>query len=231
MAANDTRTLNDTPSDPALPGDELPETPPDAARDPVLHTTLCLLRDYRDGDNSAFTRLYDRHAPAVRRSIARRFGLPLQELVGIDDVLQETFVAAWRYLDEGKLTSVRTIGGFQNCLVKIAIHRIQDMARHTRRLRRQQSRTVPLSDVEHELVATSDRPSQIARSKELGEIGEAVFLELPEEDRLILDCRDKLSMSYRELAEELGCKAANAKLRYFRAKERFRARLEPRLGG
>ena len=217
--------MNENPPEP------VDGSPPDLPPDPVLHTTLGLLRDYRNGDKSAFTRLYERHAPAVRHSIARRLGVALQDLVDIDDVLQETFVVAWRHVDEDRLTSVSTIGGFRNFLVTVAIHRIQDMARATKRLRRQQSRNVPLTEVEDDLVSERDRPSQLARGRELQEIQEAVFLELSDSDRLVLDCRDKLGMSFLELAEQLGCKASNAKVRHFRAKERFRERLAARLDG
>ena len=78
-----------------------------------------LVRRARDGDESAFERLYERYAPMVH-------GLLLGRAVGtdVDDAVQDVFVTAWRRL--GDLRDAAAFGGW---IAAIARNRAADAHR------------------------------------------------------------------------------------------------------
>jgi len=194
-------------------------------RDDSLGTTIFLLREYRRGNCSAFTRLYERHAPAVLRSVACRLGRHLRDLWDAEDILQEAFLAAWRYVDERRFEDFETIGGFRRLLVKIALQRISDEGRRAARLKRDHRRTVPLETAGDLVARGGGSPSEAARIAEIRKIGEEAMLRLSPADRRILDSRDNLEMAFDEIAKELGCRRDTAKFRYYRAKQRLQTEL------
>ena len=185
--------------------------------DEDFSTTLALIRQHQNGDEAAFSLLYERHAPAVRKSVACRLGTRLSQLVEVEDLIQETFLSAWGVIESGAFTGPRPVGGFRHMLVKIALHKVQDHAKWHNRVRRDAKRTVSIDDVPEKLIDDGPRPSQHARAHELEALGEQALLRLGERDRFVIDCRDNLGLSYDDIATELQCKAANAKLRFFRA--------------
>ena len=195
-----------------------------------MPTTVGLLHRYQMGREEAFTQLYARHQMSVRRSIAARLGCRVRDLVDTDDILQETYVAAWQYVVEGRFEYFQSVGGFRNLLAKIATQKLLDQAKSHSRMRRDRRRTVPLQDVPREPESLDARPSQLAQEHEMEKLVEEAMLTLAEPDRWILDARSNLGMTYAAIAAELGRKPANAKLRFFRAKERLAKQLE-RLGG
>jgi RNA polymerase sigma factor (sigma-70 family) len=116
-------------------------------------------------------------------------------------------------------------------LVKIAIQKIQDEFKRRNRKKRDETRNVPLSACEHVIDGMQPRPSQVAQGHELEETTHKAMLALAESDRWILDCRDNLRMSFAEIAQELGCRPVNAKLRYHRASKRYRGAIRSLSGG
>jgi RNA polymerase sigma factor (sigma-70 family) len=192
-----------------------------------LPTTLLLLREHAGGATRAFTQLYERHAAAVARSVATRLGLRLRGIVELDDVVQETFLAAWQRLQGGE--AVHSIGSFRALLAKIALQKAIDALRGAERRKRDHRR---VGSCELDLLASDrERPSRLAVASEVAAELEEALLSLDEADRTILDYRDNLRLGYEEIAAELGTRPANAKLRCHRARERLRAALAKRLPG
>jgi RNA polymerase sigma-70 factor (ECF subfamily) len=193
-----------------------------------LPTTLFLLREHARGAPRAFTELYERHAELVARSLATRLGVRLRGISELDDVLQETFLAAWQHLQRGASDATRSLGSFRALLAKIAhqkaIDALRAAERHCRDRRRAEMRELAALSSERE------RPSRLAIALEMSAELEAALLALDERDRFVLDCRDNLGLGYQLIARELGTSAANAKLRCHRARERLRAALSQRLG-
>lgn len=193
-----------------------------------LPTTLFLLREHARGVPRAFTALYERHAELVARSVATRLGVRLRGIAELDDVLQETFLAAWQHLQRGPTEATRSLGSFRALLAKIAYQKAIDALRAAERKRRDRRRAEA-----RELAALTserERPSRLAIALELNAVLEAALLALDERDRFVLDCRDNLGLGYELIARELGTSAANAKLRCHRARERLRAALAKRSG-
>jgi RNA polymerase sigma-70 factor (ECF subfamily) len=82
---------------------------------------------YRDGDASAFTELYRRHAPAVLRYAWSM----LRDQAAAEEVLQETFLTAWdrrrssRTIDDSLLPWILVVcrNHSRNALRRVAKHR------------------------------------------------------------------------------------------------------------
>jgi RNA polymerase sigma factor (sigma-70 family) len=188
-----------------------------------LRTTEFLVGRARAGDQDAFATLHSLHDGPVRRSIARRMGWHLRDLMDLDDILQDTFLAAWELLENDGFRDFETVGGFRHLLVKIALQKLEDAGRRGNALRRDRGRTESLPDGELLVASKEPRPSEAARARELEELRERALLRLSEADRWLLDARDNLGMSWEEMAAEIGGRPANAKLRYFRARDRWNA--------
>ncbi|MEM7204529.1 MAG: sigma-70 family RNA polymerase sigma factor [Planctomycetota bacterium] len=190
--------------------------------DSDAHSTAALIDCCRRGCGDAFTVLHDRHAPAVARRVAQRLGARLHDLVDIDDVLQDTFVVAWRQINEGRVAVAESTGGFRSLLVKISLQRIQDLARSHGRDKRDRRRTVSLERLECEPRAVGERPDDVARRREVEEAVATAFQQLAESDRWLIEKRDDRGEAYEEIADQLGCSPPNARLKHFRAKQRLR---------
>lgn len=72
------------------------------------------------GDHYAFSELVRRHSTGLAQA-ARSFGIPETD---VDDVLQETFVAAWRALDDYDETRP-----FRAWLFRIGMNKMRDLYR------------------------------------------------------------------------------------------------------
>ncbi len=148
-----------------------------------------------------FTRLYEEHHETVRRYVWRRDpGL-------VDDVVAETFLVAWRRLDDVPEQAVPWLIGVA-----------RNVRRNERRgARRQQAVSMRLADAVPAL-AGLDAPPEAAAV-------EAGLRRLTARDRevLLLAVWDDLDRA--AIAAVLGCSKANASLRLHRARRRLAAAL------
>jgi RNA polymerase sigma-70 factor, ECF subfamily len=152
-----------------------------------------------------FNRLYGEHVEAVRRYVWRR------DPSLRDDVLAETFMVAWRRLDE-------IPDNARPWLIGVA----RNVRLNLRRARRRQD---ALSE---RLAADSVRPDEEVVSLP-GDIGAALEA-LSETDRevLLLSCWDDLDR--RSVAQVLGCSERTVSVRLHRARKRFAAAYESATG-
>ncbi len=162
-----------------------------------------LVRAAMDGDTAAFTTLVERYQ--------QRIGGYLYRLVGdretAEDLTQETFLRAYR-----ALATARTVGAFRAWLFRIATNRARDHLRRQRRIRwlpfdrdRMEFAGDPFSSVEE------------------ADVVRRVLARLSAEDRAVLLLCAGEDLSYNEAGAALGVTANTARMRYTRAKERFRA--------
>jgi RNA polymerase sigma-70 factor, ECF subfamily len=148
-----------------------------------------------------FTRLYEEHHETVRRYVWRRD----PDLV--DDVVAETFLVAWRRLDDVPDHAVPWLIGVA-----------RNVRRNARRsVRRQEAVSVRLADVVPPLGRTDAARDAAAV--------EAALKSLAPRDRevLLLAVWDGLDRT--AIAQVLGCSKPNASLRLHRARRRFAAAL------
>lgn len=196
-----------------------------------LATTVFLVRRAKDGDQSAFTALYERHYARVRRSAALRMGKTVGQCEqDIDDVVQEAFIYAFDVLTRGDFDETRTEGGFRNWLANCIVEgKIKDRARRRGAAKRGGGRERVMRDMfestiaEPPAAAAGDWPSQLAASNELAEGVERALLLLSDRHRTILDLRDNCEMTFEEIAGEMGYnKVVTMRSLYRRAREELR---------
>lgn len=170
-----------------------------------------LIDSARAGDRASFDVLVDRYRPKVRAYLVRR--LPSAD---VDDVLQETLVAAWKAVAayEGR-------SEFKTWLIAITQYKLQD---HFRRQR------VPHADID----ALSHEPSAVENAFEQFDLAETVrpVLEgLAPPKAAILELYYGQRMTFEEIARHIGKNTSTVKYHFYQAHETVAAALkeaEPR---
>ncbi len=161
-----------------------------------------LVRAAMDGDTAAFTALVERYQ--------QRIGGYLYRLVGdrqtAEDLTQETFMRAYR-----ALATAHAVGAFRAWLFRIATNLARDQLRRQRRIRwlpfdgdRMEFAIHPFSSVEE------------------ADVVRQVLARLSADDRAVLLLCAGEDLSYGEAGTALGVTANTARMRYMRAKGRFR---------
>ena len=187
------------------------EHSPELSDEDVLHAV-------RGGNASLYELLMRRHNQTLYRAVRAI----LRDESEIEDVLQETYLAAYRNLSafEGR-SRVST------WLVQIAVNKALD-------LRRRRSRSVTLDpelDARHAEVAPAfgapevENPERGSARRELARALEGAVDALPESFREVYVLRDVEGWSTEETAEGLGLAAATVRTRLHRARVALRERL------
>jgi RNA polymerase sigma factor (sigma-70 family) len=160
-------------------------------------------------DSAAFSALFARHYPAVWRFVARRAWPD-----AVDDVVAETFLAAWRRYDDlpgDALPWLLNAAG--KCL-----------ANHRRAATRAESLKARLA-----AQSTPIRADATAQSFERTALVNA-FASLPDTERALLMLTDWDDLPARRAARALGISPATASARIYRARRKLRAALAAELG-
>ncbi len=160
-----------------------------------------LVRSCLRGQSSDFAELFELTEPVVRRLVGRLSG----DRDAIDDLVQETYLRAWRGLDQFRGSS-----RFSTWLFRIAVNVTQ-----TWRKRRKPTLT---------LLDADDRASSPS-----ADVGENVLLEaytraidrLPPELRATFVLHETEGLSYRDVAETLQCPIGTVMSRLHRARARI----------
>lgn len=156
----------------------------------------------RGARDARFNEIYERHFEAVRRYVWRR------DPVIADDVVAETFLVAWRRLDDVPADALPWLIG---------------VARNIRLNERRRTRRQ---------TAVSDRlarePAPITGETDTirSDVVEAALTCLPERDREILLLSIWEDLDRAAIAKALGCSKANVSVRLHRARRRFTEELE-----
>jgi RNA polymerase sigma-70 factor (ECF subfamily) len=185
---------------------------PDALTDPDLP----LVRQARSGDLEAFDEIIRRHQSMIA-ALQHRFAPAHADL---EDLVQETFVKAWRALPTWKPDKP-----FAHWLKRIAVNTALEFCRrrHTSPLARlveSESSTEPLLD---RLPAEASNEDRAHRALE-----EAQFIlsHLPPDDRALLTLIHLEQMPLAEIAAHFGWSRVNAKVKAFRARQRLQTLLK-----
>ncbi len=165
------------------------------------------------GESSAYSELYRRSRPMVARLVAGFAPLDPDE---VEDVIQETFVRAFRALPR-----LKEVGAFEAWLLSIARNRAR-----TRLERKSSTRRLEddVADPEPETVPHIPEALQLERDIE---VVRRLIRELPEgeEKRTVQLFYIEGELSAREIAEKLGVGKSAVTMRL----ERFRSRIKREL--
>jgi RNA polymerase sigma-70 factor (ECF subfamily) len=163
-----------------------------------------------DGDEAALRRLLLDHHDQLARIVAQQIPADLQRVLSADDVLQETYLVAFRKICDFEPGPPR---GFQAWLNAIAEHRLGDMIRRHRRAKRGGGRT-PLSlaggsdestvvDMLRMLATDSRTPSRETRLHETMDALHVALQNLNESNREVVRLRYLEGLSVAETAERM----------------------------
>lgn len=165
-----------------------------------------------DGDERAFKTLVQRHSPGLAQA-ARSFGLPETD---VDDVVQETFVAAWRALDDYDQTKP-----FRAWLFTVGLNKMRDLYRF-RKVRHFLFGALDLNDPDAPAVQDT-RPGperHVAARRELALVTKTLN-RLPREQREAIVLTAIVGMSQPEAAVVLGVTVKALEGRIVRARDKL----------
>jgi RNA polymerase sigma-70 factor (ECF subfamily) len=157
------------------------------------------------GDKAAFRPLVGRYARMVHGVIGR-----LAPQADVDDLAQQTFLAAFEHLDQ-----YRKASRFSTWLCQIAVNKVRDEHRAARR--RPELRGDDDYDGRYE-----EGPEDQALGREQGQRLAAALAQLGAGDRELLVVKYVMEESFETVAEILGTSVGAAKVRALRARERLR---------
>ncbi|GAA0955049.1 RNA polymerase sigma factor [Kribbella koreensis] len=169
-----------------------------------------ILARVRGGEIAAYGELVVMHA-----SVAKRTAVFLGAGSEADDVVQESFVKAFRALG-----SFREDAAFRPWLLRIVANETRNLQRSRgRRARREELAVLPDA-----VLDPADQAASAERSAELL----AAVRGLPEQYRLVVTCRYLLELDEQETATVLGWPRGTVKSRLHRALGRLRTQLPDR---
>jgi RNA polymerase sigma-70 factor (ECF subfamily) len=158
------------------------------------------------GDETAFERLYRRHAARIH-TLARRMAGP----DAADDLTQDVFVRAW-----DKLATFRGESAFGTWLHRLAVNVI--LSRH----RSERNDRTWIVDDEYALAAATIRVPHPAARMDL----DAAIARLPEGARRVFVLHDVEGWTHEEIAEQMGLVPGTSKSQLSRARAALRRMLD-----
>lgn len=179
-----------------------------------------LVKRAREGDFTAFERLFERH-----RQLVYRFAYQMTpRRDDAEDIVQEAFVRAYqnlgKYRDEAKFTT---------WLLRIVTNLCTDMARMSQRRQALEQQEAGGSLTWMTLGEIEDPVDNLESDMRVAALRKALNA-LPAHHRTVIVLRDLQEKDYSEIAEILGCTVGGAKLRVLRARRALRDRIAPLLG-
>jgi len=156
-----------------------------------------LVRRVQRGDKRAFDLLVLKYQHRVRVIVGRY----IKDHGEVDDVVQESFIKAYRALG-----GFRGDSQFYTWLYRIAVNTAKNFL--VARSRRPPSSDVDLEDAEYfsgnSGLVDLDTPEHLAQSEELRAVIEAAIAGLPEELRVAITLREFDGLSYEDIAHVIG---------------------------
>jgi RNA polymerase sigma-70 factor (ECF subfamily) len=173
----------------------------------------------RSGDSDAFRLLVEQHGRAVFRLAFRMTG----NEEDAEDVVQETFLRAYRQLDKYQARS-----SFSTWLYRIASNYSLDLIRMRKRHEDKRERGgAEERDILQSLPVNAPGPDRIVYSSQVQERVNEALNELSAQERTAFVLRHFEGMSIEEIGQALGTGTNATKHSIFRAVQKLRRSLEP----
>lgn len=169
---------------------------------------LTLLQRVSAQDEQAFARLYDRYAPALRRSLSRTVG----QACLVDEVLDDVMLILWQ--DAGQFPTTVPLGAWLHGIARNKAYKA---------LRRQES-AASLPAGPEPAPYTADGPEVLLLQHEQETWLSQTLASMPPLDHLFLEKFVYQGCSYQEIAAQTGLPLNTVKARIARARRRLVAR-------
>jgi RNA polymerase sigma-70 factor (ECF subfamily) len=168
-----------------------------------------IIRQFIDGDKSAFQVLVKRHKEKVRNIIY----ITMNNSALVDDIAQDVFITVYRNLKHFRFESQ-----FTTWLYRITVNRCKDY------LRKMNVRKIffPIE----EGTEVSEYPTPV-EDNDVSRIVMDAISKLPVKLRMPLILKDIEGFSYQEISETLKCEMGTVKSRIFRGREKLKEILQP----
>ncbi len=178
----------------------------------------------QQGDTTAFDLLVAKYRPRVERLIGRL----VRDAAEVEDLAQETFIKAYRALDQ-----FRGDSAFYTWLYRIAVNTAKNYLASQKRdivtlsesNENDEGETFDLLDGQ----GINETPENLLLTDEIARTVAEAMEALPEELRTAIQLRELEGMSYEEIAVVMGCPIGTVRSRIFRAREAIAKRLRPLL--
>jgi RNA polymerase sigma-70 factor (ECF subfamily) len=176
-----------------------------AGSDSAATTDADLVRAYRGGDERGATELVGRHAAAIARFLTGA-GADQGDL---DDLVQETFIRAFRALQ-----GWRGEAAFRSWLFTIASNLLKDLHRRHRGRR--------IVSIDETGLEAGDDPAATLEANETERKLQAGLGTLPRLQREVFLLRAQQGLEYEEIAQSLGTTPGAARVHYHHAVKRLK---------
>jgi RNA polymerase sigma-70 factor (ECF subfamily) len=175
------------------------------------------------GDKHAFGMLVEKY----QRKLGRLLSRMMRDQTEIEDVVQESFIKAYR-----ALPNFRGESAFYTWLYRIGINTAKNYLVSMGR-RPKLTTEIDVEDAEnfedsHESY-TADTPETELMSKQIAQTVAETLSSLPEDLRTAITLREIEGLSYEEIAIIMGCPIGTVRSRIFRAREAIALKLRPLL--
>jgi RNA polymerase sigma-70 factor (ECF subfamily) len=175
------------------------------------------------GDKRAFGLLVDKY----QRKLARLLSRMIRDQAEIEDVVQESFIKAYR-----ALPNFRGDSAFYTWLYRIGINTAKNYLVSVGR-RPTVSTDIEIEDAENfdsgDELRTTETPESSMMTKQIAQTVNDTVESLPEELRTAITLREIEGLSYEEIATIMGCPIGTVRSRIFRARETIALKLRPLL--
>jgi RNA polymerase sigma-70 factor (ECF subfamily) len=191
-------------------------------------TSFNAVERVKGGDYNAFAALFSKYRRRLAALLRYKAGADLLEAVEIDDLLQETFLRAFRDIEH---FSYESPGSFWNWMASIAGHVVLDAARFEGRQKRQAAEVVRFrspTNPQGPDPIDSKTPSLLLSEKEAVQLFFQRLEALPEDYRQAILLAKVEGLSTAEIAARLGKSREAVALLLHRALKRFRPLAEDR---
>ena len=192
-----------------------------AASSRYMGEDAALVAEARQGDYSAFERLYEAHRAMVFRFVYQM----THQRDEAEDITQEAFVRAFKNLGR-----FRKQAKFTTWIMRIATNLCTDKARMAHRRGSLEQKEAG-GALDWMTIGQTLNPVEDLEEERRAEIVRKAVRALPSHHRGVIILRDFEERDYKEIAEILGCSVGGAKLRALRARRALKDRLEPMLFG
>lgn len=184
---------------------------------------LLIVQRVQAGDKLAFNLLVSKYHRRVSRLLTRM----VRNQEDIEDVVQETFIKAYRAIG-----NFRGDSAFYTWIYRIAINTAKNLlvtqGRRPSTLKESNEGDGETFE-DNAALSNIDTPESLYQTKQIGEAVNEAMSALPEELRAAIVMREIDGLSYEEIAEAMNCPIGTVRSRIFRAREAIAVKIKPLL--